>query len=115
MTNKELIRVLERTAPDNHRCFGCGYEHHCGIHGCAVNRAAAAVIKEQEKQIEEAESRINKAFAIANNAIYFADSADYRSALCDCGVALVPEVAVYDVGREFVDERGPQGAGEGGG
>ena len=22
-------------------CLGCGYEHHCGIHGCAVMLAAA--------------------------------------------------------------------------
>ena len=22
-------------------CFGCGHEHNCGIHGCAVMRAAA--------------------------------------------------------------------------
>ena len=22
-------------------CLGCGYEHNCGIHGCAVMRAAA--------------------------------------------------------------------------
>ena len=23
------------------RCLGCGHEHNCGIHGCAVMRAAA--------------------------------------------------------------------------
>ena len=47
---KELIRQLRRIGTDNHCCFGCGFEHNCGIHGCAVineairlleNRAAA--------------------------------------------------------------------------
>lgn len=41
MTNEKLLHALRSTAVDQHRCFGCGYEHNCGIHGCAINRAAA--------------------------------------------------------------------------
>jgi len=47
MTDQELLQALKRTGrPDNLRCFGCGYEHSCGIHGCWVNRAAADRIRE---------------------------------------------------------------------
>lgn len=41
----DLLHALETTAADNHRCFGCGHEWSCSIHGCAINRAAADRIK----------------------------------------------------------------------
>lgn len=44
MDRDELLRALRATAADQHRCFGCGYEHKCSIHGCAINRAAAELI-----------------------------------------------------------------------
>ena len=27
-------------------CFGCGHEHNCGVHGCAILREAEEVIRE---------------------------------------------------------------------
>lgn len=37
MNDKELLEAMRRIAqPDEHRCFGCGYEHGCSLHGCAV-------------------------------------------------------------------------------
>ncbi len=37
MNNAILIRELRRIAIDGrHRCFGCGFEHNCGIHVCAI-------------------------------------------------------------------------------
>lgn len=48
----ELLEALRKTGNDNHRCFGCGYEHSCEIHGCVINRAAAFVIKHQQEQLE---------------------------------------------------------------
>lgn len=27
-------------------CLGCGYEHNCGIHGCAIMRTAANLIEQ---------------------------------------------------------------------
>ena len=43
MTNADLAAALRRIAPETGSlaCFGCGHEHNCGIHGCAVMRAAA--------------------------------------------------------------------------
>lgn len=45
MERDELIVQLNRLKTlDNHRCFGCGKEHNCSIHGCVI-------IKEAIKQI----------------------------------------------------------------
>lgn len=43
MTVQELIDALRRMQVETGSlvCLGCGYEHNCGIHGCAVLREAA--------------------------------------------------------------------------
>ena len=43
MANEELIQALDRlkVQTGSLACLGCGYEHSCGIHGCAVLREAA--------------------------------------------------------------------------
>lgn len=43
MTDQELIKALGRikVETDSLACMGCGHEHNCGIHGCAIMRAAA--------------------------------------------------------------------------
>ena len=43
MTDQELIKDLGRikVETDSLACMGCGHEHNCGIHGCAIIRAAA--------------------------------------------------------------------------
>lgn len=40
MTNAELAAALRRIAPETGSlvCLGCGHEHNCGIHGCALLR-----------------------------------------------------------------------------
>lgn len=46
MTTDELIKALTRmksetgSLADSLCCFGCGHEHNCGVHGCAVIREA---------------------------------------------------------------------------
>ena len=48
MTNADLAAALRRIAPKAVSlvvCFGCGHEHNCGIHGCALLREAAERIK----------------------------------------------------------------------
>ena len=41
MTRHELIAALKRLKVETGSlvCLGCGYEHNCGIHGCAILRA----------------------------------------------------------------------------
>lgn len=48
MTDKELIKALSQLAINTGSlaCLGCGHEHSCGIHGCAIMRAAADRIEE---------------------------------------------------------------------
>lgn len=43
MKDSELITALRRLKVETGSiaCLGCGHEHSCGIHGCAVMRAAA--------------------------------------------------------------------------
>ena len=56
MTNQEIIQELKRTSHiDKHRCLGCGHEHSCGIHGCAVANEAIARICELESKLKPTE------------------------------------------------------------
>ena len=43
MNYEEIVKWLrsKKVETGSLLCFGCGYEHNCGIHGCAVMRAAA--------------------------------------------------------------------------
>lgn len=47
MMREELIRALRRLAPETGSlcCLGCGYEHNCSTHGCAVIREAIEEIE----------------------------------------------------------------------
>ena len=47
MTKHELIAALKRLKVETGSlvCLGCGYEHNCGIHGCAILRAAADALE----------------------------------------------------------------------
>lgn len=48
MTNADLAAAMLRLV-----CLGCGYEHDCGIHGCALLREASDRIKRMDKQLRE--------------------------------------------------------------
>lgn len=43
MTTNQLIKALQRLKVETGSiaCLGCGHEHNCGIHGCAIIREAA--------------------------------------------------------------------------
>ena len=53
MTTDELIKALTRmksetgSLADSLCCFGCGREHNCGVHGCAVIREAIERLNER--------------------------------------------------------------------
>ena len=57
MTDKELIDSLRRlkVQTGSLACLGCGREHNCGIHGCAILREAVAFV--EKKLAEEASQR----------------------------------------------------------
>lgn len=50
---ERIVKNLRRMAADNDRCFGCGQEHNCSIHGCAIIKEAAAWIERRAEQLEE--------------------------------------------------------------
>ena len=56
MSNRELIASLRRLKVETGSlvCVGCGYEHNCGIHGCAILRKTIAWL---ERKLAEDKSR----------------------------------------------------------
>lgn len=43
MSDRELIAALRQLKVETGslECLGCGHEHNCGVHGCAIVREAA--------------------------------------------------------------------------
>lgn len=54
MTDGELVRALKKMSIETGGiiCLGCGHEHGCGVHGCAVLRKAAERILQKANQPE---------------------------------------------------------------
>lgn len=55
MEHKELTTRLRRMSVETGSlmCLGCGYEHNCGIHGCALLRQAVETIERQAAALED--------------------------------------------------------------
>lgn len=55
MEHKELAEELKRMSVNTGglMCMGCGYEHNCSIHGCAILKRAVEVITELFEKIEQ--------------------------------------------------------------
>lgn len=49
MTDKELIASLKRlkVQTGSLACMGCGREHNCGVHGCAILRETIAFVEKK--------------------------------------------------------------------
>lgn len=56
MRDEDLLAALRRLKVQTGSlvCLGCGREHNCGIHGCAILREAIAFV---EKKLAEDKSR----------------------------------------------------------
>ena len=56
MRDEDLLAALRRlkVQTGSLACLGCGWEHNCGIHGCAILREAIAFV---EKKLAEEKSR----------------------------------------------------------
>lgn len=55
MTTENLIKHLNRIKVETGSlvCLGCGYEHACGVHGCAIAREAAVRLSLYEHALEQ--------------------------------------------------------------
>lgn len=56
MRDEDLLAALRRLKVETGSlaCFGCGYEHNCGIHGCRILRETVAWL---ERKLAEDKSR----------------------------------------------------------
>ena len=56
MKTDELIKALGRLKVQTGSlvCLGCGYEHNCGVHGCAIAREAAVRLSLYEHALKQA-------------------------------------------------------------
>lgn len=52
MKSDEIVKALKhlRVQTGSLACMGCGHEHDCGVHGCAIMRQAADLIERLEKE-----------------------------------------------------------------
>ena len=52
MTTDKVLAAIKRLRVETGSlaCLGCGHEHDCGIHGCAILREAANLIERLEKE-----------------------------------------------------------------
>ena len=58
MTTNDLLEALARLRVETGSlaCLGCGHEHNCSTHGCAILRAAADLIKRLTAENAKAEA-----------------------------------------------------------
>lgn len=97
MNDAILRRELRRIAIENrHRCFGCGSEHSCGIHGCAIILEALERLKLKEandpltlEQLQEMDGE--PVWCVVHNL----PKGGYYC-LCDRGVIIAPSGRLFD-------------------
>jgi len=54
MSQDDLLKALRRMAPETGslNCLGCGHEHSCSTHGCAICREAIELIEQLSAEID---------------------------------------------------------------
>ena len=62
MRTKDIISALKRLKIQTGSivCLGCGREHNCGIHGCAIMREAAARLEVLQRERDEMYAQLRK-------------------------------------------------------
>ena len=71
MKTSEIIKALRRMQIQTGglMCVGCGHEHNCGIHGCAIIREAADMIEELNNFMDSQCTRLLEKLQTAEAAI----------------------------------------------
>ena len=59
MSRDELLQALRRMMPETGslNCLGCGYEHNCSTHSCAICREAIELIEQLSAEIDELQKK----------------------------------------------------------
>lgn len=57
MEHRKLIAALKqlRVQTGSLACLGCGYEHNCGIRGCAIIREAVEALEARPEEVQHDE------------------------------------------------------------
>lgn len=57
MERNQLLAALRKMQVETGSlvCLGCGHEHNCGVHGCAIIREAVEALSETPKWISLAD------------------------------------------------------------
>ena len=60
MGYKKLLKMLERLSvePGSLVCLGCGWEHDCSTHGCAILWGVRSELEDAEARADEAEASL---------------------------------------------------------
>ena len=61
METSEIIKALNRLKVETGSlvCLGCGHEHNCGVHGCAVLRETVGLLEKQKRQIQTLKAKLS--------------------------------------------------------
>lgn len=80
MEHQKLLAALKRlkVQTGSLACMGCGYEHDCGIHGCAIIREAVAQLTKGAEWIS-----VDDRLPIEHDSIFkkFIDAENWRAGL----------------------------------
>ena len=60
MDNEKLLKALGRLSVETGSlaCLGCGWEHDCSTHGCAILRVVRFALEDAEARADEAEASL---------------------------------------------------------
>ena len=92
METNELVKALNRLKVETGSlaCLGCGYEHGCSVHGCAI-------LREAENAISEARGRADAMERIARQRKAERDAAIKQlRRLADCSTCAKDKPCGYD-------------------
>lgn len=61
METNEIMKALNRLKVETGSlvCLGCGHEHNCGVHGCAVLRETVGLLEKQERKIQTLKAELS--------------------------------------------------------
>ena len=88
METNELVKALNRLKVETGSlvCLGCGHEHNCGVHGCAVLRETVGLLENQERQIQTLKAALSAMEQDLQRAVFTSwDGCQFCAHFCNDG------------------------------
>jgi hypothetical protein len=72
MEVKELVKALKNLQVQTGSlvCLGCGHEHGCGMHGCAILRDSANLLESMQEELDRVKAERDAAVEDLKKAIF---------------------------------------------